>query len=371
MTLRSKKSKHAQGTDSPSARQSQRIKMPHNSIFVLGPRTNREWLHGVRADKRPGQEKTDEEKAFDGERISITFRRIGTFIDEKKRTIWGSGAREKTKMKAGKINAKDSAQMEAMINAFGKENHDVNFDWDAEYGPGFDVVNLINEQAKLILCNDSVANIRVQLALCEKSISFTKMARDSGKPSTGMESNTKFQFWMHGLSNSENPIFQENGEDGKEIEGDLAIMLYLEEDYPFNNSSESDSTLQPGRQVYIGQITQSNELLFVFRQIQDPHQAGKETAPTHRHNIERALTPNKSLMEELHTNMRSWEARASDGLFIAGNAWTIIDCAFWPVLDHILKKMETMSAEEDFPNLIAYHERMAERECVKAVLESG
>lgn len=366
MILRTKKSKHSQGTDSPSARQSQRIKMPHNSIFVLGPRTNREWLHGVRADKRPGQEKTDEEKAFDGERISITFRQISTFMDEKKKTIWGSGAKQNAKAEAGKIAIKDSAQMGAMINAFGKENHDVDFDWEAEYGSGFDVVNLVNEQAKLILCKDPVANLRVQLALCEKSISYTKAERNKA---SHVENNVRSLFWMHGLSNSENPVFQEDHEEGRETEGDLAIMFYLEEHHPFGAASD-DSKDQPDRQTYISQTAQSNELLFLFRQISDPHQSDNDSAPTYRHNIERPLTPNESLMEEFHANLESWEARAREGTFIAGDAWTIIDCAFWPVLDHIWDQLEEMSDMDDYPNLEKYHQRVAERQCVRAVLES-
>ncbi len=351
-------------------RQSQRIKMPHNSIFVLGPQTNREWLHGVRADKRPGREKTDEEKAFCGERVSITFRQIGTFMDEKKKTIWGSGAKRKTKAQAGKIVIRDSAQMEAMINAFGKENHETEFDWDAEYGPGFDVVNLVNEQAKLTLCKDFVANMRVQLTLCEKSISYTKRQRDKSLSSSQDENNTKFHIYMHGLSNSESPIFQDNHEEGKETEGDLAIMFYLEEHYPFAASSDENSP-QTDRQTYTSQTAQSNDLLFMFRQSQDPHSRRSDLTPTHRHTIERPLSPNKSLMQEFHANLQNWEARAGEARFIAGGAWTIIDCAFWPVLDHVLKHMESMSVQEDYPNLIEYHQRVAARECVRAVLESG
>ena len=145
MTLRTKKPENTESAEGPSLRQTQRISMPHNSIFVLGPQTNREWLHGVRADKRPSQEKSSEEKLFRGERISITFRQIGTFMNEPKKLIWGTGARSKTKADAGSISTTDHDQIESMIQAFGRENHQTNFDWDTEYGSGFDVVNLLNE----------------------------------------------------------------------------------------------------------------------------------------------------------------------------------------------------------------------------------
>ena len=370
MTLRTKKSKHTQDTDSPSTRQSQRIKMPHNSIFVLGPNTNRGWLHGVRADKRPGQEKSDEEKAFGGERISITFRQIGTFMDETEKTIWGSGAKQKIKAKAGKIVVRDSAQMEAMIYAFGKENHDTEFDWDTEYGSGFDVVNLVNGPAQLTLCRDPVANSRVQLALCEKSISYTKQAREKGS-SSPKNDNAKSHIWMHGLSNSENPIFKDKDNDGKVMEGDLAIMFYLEEHYPFHSSSSEHVQQQPDRQTYISQTAQSNELLFMFRQIQVSRLGPSESTPTYRHDIERSLTPDSSLKQELDVNLQSWEARASKAHFIAGDSWTIIDCAFWPVLDYMLNQERDVIAEARYPNLIEYHRMVNGRECVRAVHESG
>ena len=146
MTLRTKKVKRTSSAKNPDdPRQTQRIPLPHNSAFVLGPQTNAYWLHGVRADKRPEQQKNDEERSYKGQRISITFRHIGTFMDERKRKIWGQGARSKAKPTAGDILRNNTAEMEAMIVAFGKENHQSDFDWDTEYGRGFDVVNLIDD----------------------------------------------------------------------------------------------------------------------------------------------------------------------------------------------------------------------------------
>lgn len=367
MTLRTKKSKH--GTDSPSMRQTQRIKMPHNSIFVLGPQTNKEWLHGVRADKRPAVEKTDEEKAFEGERISITFRQIGTFMNKKEKTIWGSGAKNKSREKAGRISNRDNAQMETMIIAFGKENHDTDFDWDAEYGSGFNVVNLVNEKAKLILCNDSIANLRVQLSLCEKSVSFTAIQREKS-PSPELEDfQTRFHPWMHGLSNSENPVFKDVDEDAAEIEGDLTIMFYLEKHYPFTDTEEAP-VAQPDKAsaLIYSQTAKANELLFIWREMRDSQ--GSNSPPTHRFNLERPTAPHTSLREEFHNSLRTWETLAEAAEIITGDHWTIIDCAFWPVLNHIIDESEELN-EKNYPNLLAYHQRVMERECVKAILGSG
>ncbi|RVX75561.1 hypothetical protein B0A52_00914 [Exophiala mesophila] len=147
MILRTKKS--AVATDgsvqtSDTVRPSQRIHLPHNSLFILGPETNRHWLHAIRADKRLPSEKDPTELAFDGERISLTFRHIGTFIDPINNTIWGQGATAKTHDAAVplKTGAEAEREGEMMIKAFGQENHrSTDWDWDEWYGDGFDVIN--------------------------------------------------------------------------------------------------------------------------------------------------------------------------------------------------------------------------------------
>lgn len=366
MTLRTKKSRH--GTDSAGTtgvRLTQRIKMPHNSIFVLGPETNKDWLHGVRADKRPAVEKTDEEKAFEGERISITFRQVGTFMNKKEKTIWGSGAKSKLREKAGRIATRDDAQMEAMIIAFGKENHEADFDWDAEYGSGFNVVNLVNEQAKLLLCNDSVANLRVQLSLCEKSVSCAVTQQNRSPSPEPEDFQTRFHPWMHGLSNSENPIFKDVGEDALDIEGDLTIMFHLEKHYPFPGAEEAQS--DKATALIYGQTAKANELLFLWREMRDSR--GRNTPPTHRFNLERPTTPNTSLLGEFHNSLMFWNTLAGDAMYITGDHWTIIDCAFWPVLNHIIGHFEGLN-QKSYPKLLAYHQRVIGRQCVKAILDS-
>ena len=367
MTLRTKKSEQA--IVGPSTRQTQRISMPHNSIFVLGPQTNEKWLHGVRADKRPAVEKTDEDKAFEGERISITFRQIGTFMNQKEKTIWGSGAKSKTRQKAGRISTKDNAQMEAMVNAFGKENHSAQFDWDAEYGNGFNVVNLVSEKAKLIPCNDSIANLRVELSLSEKSIPY-KVTKQNKPPSLDPDDNqTRFHPWMHALSDSEKPIFTDVDDDATDIEGDLTIMFHLEKYYPFQSTEEGQWSHPDTRPALIySQIAEANELLFLWREMRDSQ--GRKSPPTHRFNIERPMTPNSSLLEEFHHSLRTWETRAGATKCIVRDQWSIIDCAFWPVLHHIVGRFDDLN-QESYPKLLAYHQRVLGRECVKAVLEGG
>jgi nicotinamidase-related amidase/alkylated DNA repair dioxygenase AlkB len=148
MVLRAKKSSDPASAGVGAPRLAQRIPLPHNSMFILGQKTNQQWLHAIRADKRRAAEKSPEELDFGGERISLTFRYIGTFINPAEGTIWGQGATEKEKQTAKKMLRGPEAERagEEMIKAFGAENHlSDDFDWGAVYGKGFDLVNFVTK----------------------------------------------------------------------------------------------------------------------------------------------------------------------------------------------------------------------------------
>ncbi|KAF9447131.1 hypothetical protein P691DRAFT_802952 [Macrolepiota fuliginosa MF-IS2] len=129
----------------PPPRFTQRIPLPHNSLFVLGLETNKKWLHGISTDKRPLTTKSPSEQINEGARISLTFRWIGTFINPVHNTIWGIGARGKTCEDARKIlddtTEEGTKEAEKLIWAFGEENQDPEFEWEKWYGEGFDVLH--------------------------------------------------------------------------------------------------------------------------------------------------------------------------------------------------------------------------------------
>ncbi|KAI0086048.1 hypothetical protein BDY19DRAFT_962707 [Irpex rosettiformis] len=135
MTLRSKDAQGGNG------RRIQRVKLPHNSMFVLGLETNAKWQHSVKHDNRPEALKDEDERYNNGERISLTFRHIGTFISQDERLIWGQGAKGKTKEEAQPV-VNGGPDAEKLLIAFGTENHTSNFDWNAHYGEGFNVFHL-------------------------------------------------------------------------------------------------------------------------------------------------------------------------------------------------------------------------------------
>jgi 2OG-Fe(II) oxygenase superfamily len=164
MTLRTKKDsaqQEGQGDDEDGSigvggvvRRTERVPLPHNSLFVMGLATNARWMHSVHTDKRPEDTKDPAER---GPRISLTFRHIGTFLTPPSSTavgddsssspmapqqqfIFGQGATGKTHTEARPV-VHGGEQAERLLAAFGAENHESEFDWDKAYGEGFDVLH--------------------------------------------------------------------------------------------------------------------------------------------------------------------------------------------------------------------------------------
>ncbi|KAI4746100.1 hypothetical protein E4T50_03552 [Aureobasidium sp. EXF-12298] len=127
------------------SRVTQRIPMPHNSMFVMGLETNGSWLHGIMPDKRPAAEHVPAESAYGNMRISITFRLIGTFLSANSKLIWGQGAVAKNKPDARPTISGNSEQSQRLTNAFGVENQVTAPELNNIYGIGFDVLHLKTE----------------------------------------------------------------------------------------------------------------------------------------------------------------------------------------------------------------------------------
>ncbi|KAK9325640.1 hypothetical protein V1517DRAFT_335698 [Lipomyces orientalis] len=131
-------------------RMSQRVGLKHGSLLVIALRTNKFWTHEIKPDKRPVGEKAVDELKFDGVRISLTFRYVGTFVYPDIHMpvlLYGIGATSKTRNNpASVIPVSDEdgvgrRQALELLKAFSDENRLAGeFDWSASYGNGFDVV---------------------------------------------------------------------------------------------------------------------------------------------------------------------------------------------------------------------------------------
>lgn len=105
MTLRTKeKYESKRGLE----RRSERVELGDGSMFVLGEATNQKWLHGIRADKTGGVD----------ERISLTFRSIGTFVRQDLRRIVGLGIEGNNEVAV----ENDAMAVEALFHMFSTEN---------------------------------------------------------------------------------------------------------------------------------------------------------------------------------------------------------------------------------------------------------
>lgn len=229
---------------SPTKRQVIRLPMPHNSLVKMGLATNGKWLHGIKADKRPLLEKTKAEVAWDGVRISLTFRHIGTFLShssdahsittpsaesksstakEEPLYIWGQGAVAKERKSARPVINGQTPEAIAMLKAFGKENNSPDFDWDENYGCGFDVLHM-KAAPRYFACGDLVIDTRVKLMLAECGVKYAKGDLGFGPSSS--------------VSRDENgkavvPVkFMMDDPDRTTVVGDVAILLYLDAKYP-------------------------------------------------------------------------------------------------------------------------------------------
>jgi len=140
MTLRLKRDGMHQEDGGTTSRPSQKIPLPHNSMFVLGLDTNMRWLHAINHDKRPIHQKSAEEQYMNGERISLTFRHIGTFLSRDESRIYGQGGRGKTYDTARPVIS-GGEEAAKLLEAFGKENQQSSFDWKEVYGGGSDVLH--------------------------------------------------------------------------------------------------------------------------------------------------------------------------------------------------------------------------------------
>lgn len=115
----------------------QRLILAHNSLLVMGWKTNREWMHAIRMDKRLHCEKRPDELAFDERRISLTFRTIATFRNRRTGQLNGQGSRSQKE----DVDDEQKQQMDLLM-AFSAENKTGSqFDWDEHYGRGFNILN--------------------------------------------------------------------------------------------------------------------------------------------------------------------------------------------------------------------------------------
>ncbi|KAK6337540.1 hypothetical protein TWF730_002937 [Orbilia blumenaviensis] len=198
----------------------QKIPLPHNSMFVLGLPTNQKWMHSIQPDKRLLRDKSAEELAYSGERISLTFRHIGTFLSKDEKKIWGQGATAKTKEEAKNTIVGDEKRAEEMIFAFAAENRmGAGFEWDEWYGKGFDVLHFKEQKRKVRVLKGDPGCIGVRIAMEVvgwKDVVIEEVGIEQVK---GME--------IAGGLRGDLPVLEDVDRDRTVVVGEEAILMFL------------------------------------------------------------------------------------------------------------------------------------------------
>ncbi|GKT51381.1 DNA oxidative demethylase ALKBH2 [Colletotrichum spaethianum] len=352
MVLRTKRqAKDSSRTEGPSGedlkqRKTTRAKLPHNSLCRMGLVTNMRWLHAIRQDKRAERDKTAPELAFAGGRISLTFRQIGTFLDRDSTLIWGQGATGKTREEAHTVINGQSPEAVAMLQAFGTENHSTEFDWEKYYGKGFDVLHMSNSP-RLCASSDPVVNMRIALMLAEYGITY---AKGSMSPSFSWKEGKPSAKGTPAVPESLPIRFVDSDAVKSTVQGELAIMLYLDAVYASGKAGEAARSQPDTARVYT-RFQQGLSLLDKWRRLQ---RDGEETKK------KRDLGP-------LQRELAIWEGYAGEADLIAGPSISLADFAVWPVLHAIVEESgaEALDANK---KLKAYYEKVKAKESVVKVL---
>jgi nicotinamidase-related amidase/glutathione S-transferase len=338
MTFRTKrrdKDSSQDGVSSPEGpkRTIQRAKLPHNSLCRLSLQSNMKWLHAIRQDKRSKKEKSPAELAYEGGRISLTFRRIGTFLNREETLIWGQGAKAKTFEDAHPVINGQTPEAIEMLKAFGTENNSSEFHWDEHYGKGFDVLHISNAP-RFFACSDPTINMRIALMLAELGVNYAK-----GSVTAGSES-----------LNSENLVVKFTDKDKSTVQGDFAVMLYLDARYGPDHAG--DATQAPkDLATRLTRFQRAVALLGTWRTLSKDSTSGKRDLMTLKHELE------------------VWNGFVAEdnGSFITGAELSLPDFALWPVLHDMIKEtgMENFGGLKE---LQEYYEKIEGRASVKKVL---
>ncbi|TFA98078.1 DNA oxidative demethylase ALKBH2 [Trichoderma ghanense] len=356
MTLRTKKlDKGLSGAASDDGRRKiQRAKLSHNSLFRMGLQTNMKWLHAIRRDRRADRDRSAAELAYSSRRISLTFRRIGTFLDRDETIIWGQGATGKTRESAHAIKNGQSPDAVSMIRAFGMENHASDFDWDAHYGGGFDVLHISNSP-RFFASADPIVNMRIVLMLTEFGIKFAKGSMASGADIQSSGQSNPSAFWSPPVK------FVDNDAARSVVQGDMAIMLYLYSRYG------------PGRSAEVGSASHSPEKLAVlYSQLQQ----GLNLLHIWRHVKGEGDVPGGALPGKLKQELAVWDGYRADKskgrhpAFLCGDTLTLPDFATWPVLHSIVEEYGLDVTFKGMDRLRTYYEAVRQLDSVAAAVGS-
>lgn len=309
----------AAGTsESPSAaekakRQIQRAPLPHNSLLRMGLQTNMRWLHAIRPDKRSDRDKSSSELAYSGARISLTFRQIGTFLNASQTKIWGQGAVGETKEEAQPVVNGQTDEAVRMLQAFGHENHVSEFDWEKNYGAGFNVLHMGSPKRFFAASVQgracTVENTRVALALADMGIGVARGAIDA---SGGLgEDVDEEQSERRGRKVKVGVKFVDNDPARTELGGDVSILRYLDAVYGAGRRYDQMTPAQVAKRF--ARLEEADELWTALNWLLNKSDRKTEESDDDKvSSTSRAEKVKQAIREKKEALLKQWEEYAQD-----------------------------------------------------------
>ena len=156
------------------------------------------------------------------------------------------------------------------------------------------------------------------------------------------------------------PVFVDTDPEKTTVNESLAILTYLETFYP-DKPLLPPLTQRRARGRVLSRIQETENLHNVYDALEDAHFEAVNTTPkVQLPDIERA-----ALVGAVYAELAFWEVYAAQNKFIAGDEFSLADCAFFPLLAYMFRR--GFEWTEGLVKLKAYFERVKGRECaVKA-----
>ena len=231
-----------------------------------------------------------------------------------------------------------------MLRAFGTENHSSSFDWETHYGDGFDVLHL-RKAPRFFVSPDTVVNLRIALMLAECGINYAKGSFDSAPPSRSIDSSAK------GKQVGPEAVrvkFIDNDASKSVVEGEIAIMLYLD--------SYKPNLASPPKTELAVRYTRFQQALLLLDKC--------------RHITETKAKDPKASLRLVKQELLVFDGHAAEakGGFLAGAQPSLADFTTWPVL-HAMVGEYGVGVLNGMDDLKRYYLLMRERENTQKVLD--
>eukprot|EP00762_Andalucia_godoyi_P005353 ANDGO_06698.mRNA.1 putative inactive nicotinamidase At3g16190 len=346
------------------------IPMVHGSVFILSLAANADYLHSI------PKKYNAHGKPIEGERVSFTFRKIGTFETsmDSQQLIWGQGSPFRTFLEALRgleTPMRDTDETE-MLAAFHLENRLTSsvFRWMAVYGGGFRSRAICNPKRiqgaplytrKLFYVNGSIPSMRAMMMLLECRLPFKPVRMKI----MGKVRDTRNPLFLHINPQGKTPVLLE--EDGTVLHESLAILTHLDESALQTDGTEvASSSTNPAQ----SSISFCRNLPLRLKGIVRTRMQETEYLISAYEGMELLFTKSvltlangeqasiRSALEHTASQLRIWESYIQEEPF--ASCVTIADVAFFPVLEYLVRRGLVLAGQ--YPQLQWYYDRMCQRD---------